>query len=73
VSAIVHDGAGIHDGAGFHVHVFTGDDGVPVVQIDTNEDTGRIRVNINDAPVWDGDPVTDQIPGANYNGYTGRS
>ena len=29
------------------------DDGVPVVQIDG---TGRFRVNVNDAPVWDADP-----------------
>lgn len=35
-----------------------------VVQIDTGESTGRLRVNINDAAVWDGDPETDQRPGA---------
>jgi hypothetical protein len=29
-------------------------DGVPVVQIDTDEDTSSIRVNVNDAPVFDG-------------------
>lgn len=29
------------------------EDGVPVVQIDG---TGRFRVNVNDAPVWDADP-----------------
>lgn len=35
-----------------------------VVQIDTGENTGRLRVNINDAGVWDGDPQTDHRPGA---------
>jgi hypothetical protein len=35
-----------------------------VVQIDTGDATGRLRVNINDAAVWDGDPRTDQQPGA---------
>ena len=34
---------------------FIGDDGVPVVQLDTS-DSGRVRINLNDAPVWDGDP-----------------
>lgn len=28
-------------------------DGVPVVQIDTHERTGRFRVNVNDGPIWD--------------------
>lgn len=35
-----------------------------VVQIDTGEKTGRIRVNLNEAPVWDGDPSTDEQPGS---------
>lgn len=35
-----------------------------VVQIDTGVRTRRLRVNINDAPVWDGDPQTDEHPGA---------
>lgn len=35
-----------------------------VVQIDTGENTGRIRINLNDAPVWDGDPSTDEQPGS---------
>lgn len=35
-----------------------------VVQIDTGEATGRIRVNLNDAPIWDGNPDTDSVPGA---------
>lgn len=35
-----------------------------VVQIDTGAATGRIRVNLNDAPIWDGNPDTDSVPGA---------
>lgn len=35
---------------------FIGHDGVPVVQIDTEDTEGRIRVNLNDAPIWDADP-----------------
>lgn len=35
-----------------------------VVQIDTGDRTGRLRVNLNDAPVWDGNPLTDPAPGA---------
>lgn len=37
------------------VYVFDGYDGVPVVQIDTDE-PGRIRVSLNDWTVYDGDP-----------------
>ena len=44
------------------VYVFTGDDGVPVIQVDTLEDTGRVRVNVNDAPVFDADPETNIGP-----------
>lgn len=36
-------------------------DSVPVFQIDTDGETrGRIRVNLNDAPIYDGDPETDE-------------
>lgn len=35
-----------------------------VVQIDTGKATGRVRVNLNDAPIWDGSPDTDSSPGA---------
>lgn len=35
-----------------------------VVQIDTGVGTGRLRVNVNDAAVWDGNPETDQRLGA---------
>lgn len=48
-----------------HVSVHTSDlDGVTVVQIDT-EVPGRVRINLNDADVWDGDPERDEQPG-NY-------
>jgi len=40
------------------VQTWVGDDGVPVFQIDTHA-TGRVRVNLNDAPVFDGDPEAD--------------
>ncbi|WP_396908880.1 hypothetical protein [Mycolicibacterium sp.] len=41
-------------------------DGTLVVQVDTHEDTGRIRINLNDGPIWDGDPDTDNPPGAYF-------
>ncbi|MDO2394755.1 hypothetical protein QRB38_13140 [Mycobacterium avium subsp. hominissuis] len=34
-------------------------DGVPVIQVDTNAASGRLRVNLNDSTLWDGDPDTD--------------
>uniref|UniRef100_A0A5Q5BT94 Uncharacterized protein n=2 Tax=unclassified Mycobacterium TaxID=2642494 RepID=A0A5Q5BT94_MYCSS len=43
-------------------------DGAHVVQIDTTESTGRVRVFINDGAVYDGDPETDEPPGAHYVG-----
>lgn len=41
-------------------------DGAHVVQIDTTETTGRVRVFINDGAIYDGDPNTDEPPGARY-------
>ena len=38
------------------VSTFAGDDGATVVQIDTAENTGRVRVNVNDGTVFDADP-----------------
>lgn len=43
-------------------------DDARVVQIDTTETTGRVRVFINDGTVFDGDPETDEAPGAHYSG-----
>lgn len=40
-------------------------DGVPVVQIDTAQDAGWLRVNLNDGPpLYDGDPERHDAPGA---------
>ncbi|MFR9754084.1 hypothetical protein ACL02S_24020 [Nocardia sp. 004] len=41
-----------HDLVG--VSVWTGDDGATVVQIDTAENAGRLRVAVNDGAVFDG-------------------
>ncbi|MEW1734397.1 hypothetical protein AB0346_00405 [Nocardia beijingensis] len=38
------------------VNIFRGHDGALVVQLDTREGTGRVRVRVNDAPVFDDDP-----------------
>ena len=43
-------------------------DDAHVVQIDTAASTGRVRVFINDGAVYDGDPQTDEPPGAQYRG-----
>lgn len=48
------------------VNVWVGDDGTTVVQVDTVRETGRLRINLNDSPVWDGNPDTDEAPGANF-------
>lgn len=47
------------------------DDGTPaaiVIQIDTNDlgDFERVRVNLNEATIWDGNPETDERPGAYF-------
>lgn len=42
------------------------DDEAIVVQVDTGEWTKRLRVNVNDAPVWDGDPERDATPGSYF-------
>jgi|GEM_PF-5167419 len=47
-----------------HVSVWNAaHDGVPVVQIDTDGGAGRVRICLNDALIWDGDPDTDERPG----------
>lgn len=33
-----------------------------VVQIDTFDNTGRLRVNVNDGTIWDGDPEKVDSP-----------
>lgn len=41
-----------------HVYVTsdTGADGATVVQVDTEDHEGRVRINLNDGTVWDHDP-----------------
>lgn len=53
------------------VGVWTSDlDGVTVVQIDTGA-SGRLRINLNDADVWDGDPDADEQPGRHHSSVAG--
>lgn len=57
------EGPLIHPAGAGTVTCYVGeDDQVPVFQIDTSDGTqggGRIRINLNDAPVYDGDPDVD--------------
>lgn len=46
------------------VDTWFGEDNVPVVQIDTEGGHGRLRINLNDGVVWDGNPETDERPGS---------
>jgi hypothetical protein len=48
------------------ISVFRGEDGALVIQVDTNGSDGRVRINLNDAPVWDGDPEVGPIQGDVY-------
>lgn len=43
-------------------------DEATVVDIDTVTGAGRLRVHINDGVIYDGDPDTDNPPGAHYGG-----
>src|SRR4051812_14151731 len=52
-----------HDNADGHpvkldIYAFTGRDGVPVVQIDTDGEVDRFRINVNDGAIWDQDTET---------------
>jgi hypothetical protein len=50
---------------GVEVDIFDAVDDAIVVQIDTGQDgrtTGRLRVNVNDGVVWDGDPERESDP-----------
>lgn len=65
--SIVHDGRDVEVGV-WPAHPEMKADGGPeaiVVQVDTGEATGRIRINLNDAPIWDG-ATTDKAPGAYF-------
>ena len=48
---------------GYQITHFIGTDGVPVIQIDTAERGGMIRVNLNDGQIWDGDSQEHERPG----------
>ncbi|RUP26152.1 MAG: hypothetical protein EKK51_31015 [Mycolicibacterium sp.] len=48
-------------------------DGAQVVEIDTTEDTGRVRVLIGEGVIYDGDPNTDEPPGRHYGTRWGSS
>ena len=48
---------------GYQITHFIGTDGVPVIQIDTAERGGMIRVNLNDAPIYTGSPEIHDAPG----------
>lgn len=52
----------------YEVAMWLGPDGVPVVQIDTpsRSDDERVRVNLNDAPIWDGYPARDELPDSEF-------
>lgn len=67
-AALVLDGPNDDDGAVATSGFVSDIDGAHVVQIDTTEATGRVRVFINDGTVYDGDPETDEPPGAHYRG-----
>ncbi|ASX03440.1 hypothetical protein [Mycobacterium intracellulare] len=58
-----HDDAitvALSDGRQFLVSAYLPEaDGIPVIQVDTDHRIGRVRVNLNDGTLWDGDPDTD--------------
>lgn len=43
------------------VSMFVGDDGAIVVQVDGT--APRVRVNLNEAAIYDGNPDADEAPG----------
>jgi len=65
---VLDDGNEDQDGAVMVCGFVSDRDGVHVVQIDTREAAGRVRVVINDGIVYDGDPEMDVPPGARYCG-----
>lgn len=48
-------------------------DDAQVVEIDTTEDTGRVRVLIGEGVIYDGEPNTDEPPGRHYGTRWGSS
>lgn len=47
----------------FELSTYYGTDNAPVVQIDSQQVAGRVRVNLNDGVIYDGDPEHDERPG----------
>jgi hypothetical protein len=58
-------GTDTHGSPAVRVTVYDGDDGVPVVQLDTTPSAGRVRVNVNDGTVFDADPEGSNPAGEN--------
>lgn len=50
--------------APIEVHVSLGADGEIVVNVDTTEDTERVRILLNDATLYVGNPETQENPAA---------
>lgn len=46
------------------VAFYSADGNVPVVEISTTAISGRVRVNLNEGVIWDGDPESDERPGS---------
>ena len=49
---------------GVELSAWYGEDGELVVQVDTQVDTGRVRVNLNEGVLFDGDPELDPATGS---------
>lgn len=52
-----------HGDHGIETTFYTGLDGTPVVQIDTTEASGLVRVNLNDSTIYNGNPEQHEAPG----------
>lgn len=52
-----------HEDHGIETTFYTGLDGTPVVQIDTTEASGLVRVNLNDSTLYNGNPEQHEAPG----------
>lgn len=47
----------------FEIDSWFAEDDTPVVEISTSRLSGRMRVNLNEGVIWDGDPESDERPG----------
>lgn len=48
---------------GYQITHFIGTDGVPVIQVDTQDLDGMLRINLNDSTLYNGDPEKHEAPG----------